>query len=169
MSNKENNLKEKFKQALISTAKVISGDFKLDLNKQKKNSNPKKIDFFDVTNLSNRNDFIRLRAETDSTALKKKFSDRAIFDKNLPHNPSYRSLYSIAEKVRYEVLGGKMLKGVGKNIKENYIPLLLLCYAHAQVHCQAAVSSINARINWLLMPCPGLLARYLPTITYPLI
>jgi len=121
MSNKENNLKEKFKQALISTAKVISGDFKLDLNKQKKNSNPKKIDFFDVTNLSNRNDFIRLRAETDSTALKKKFSDRAIFDKNLPHNPSYRSLYSIAEKVRYEVLGGKMLKGVGKNIKENYI------------------------------------------------
>tara|TARA_B100000795_G_C22612901_1_gene365805 strand:- start:574 stop:696 length:123 start_codon:yes stop_codon:yes gene_type:complete len=36
MSNKENNLKEKFKQALISTAKVISGDFKLDLNKQKK-------------------------------------------------------------------------------------------------------------------------------------
>jgi len=121
MSNKENNLKEKFKQALISTAKVISGDFKLDLNKQKKNSNPKKIDFFDVTNLSNRNDFIRLRAETDSTALKKKFSDRAIFDKNLPPNPSYRSLYSIAEKVRYEVLGGKMLKGVGKNIKENYI------------------------------------------------
>ena len=33
MSNKENNFKEKFKQALISTAKVISDDYKLDIKK----------------------------------------------------------------------------------------------------------------------------------------
>jgi len=31
MSNKENNFKEQFKQALISTAKVISEDYKLDV------------------------------------------------------------------------------------------------------------------------------------------
>ena len=121
MSNKENNLKEQFKQALISTAKVISEDYKPDINKINKDLKSKKINFFDVTNLSNRSDFVRLRAEADSGALKKKFSDEKIFNKNLPRNTSYKSLYNIAEKIRYEILGDKMLKGVGKNLKENYL------------------------------------------------
>jgi len=120
MSNKEDNFKEQFKQALLSTAKVISEDYKLDVKKIDRDLSSKKINFFDVTNLSNKNDFIRLRAETDSGALKKKFSNKEIFNKNLPNNPSYRSLYNIAEKIRYEVLGGRMLKGVQKNLSENY-------------------------------------------------
>ena len=120
MSNKENNFKEQFKQALISTAKVISDDYKLDIKKLDRDLSSKKIDSFDIINLSNKHDFIRLRAETDSGALKKKFSDKKIFNKNLPNNPSCKSLYNIAEKIRYEVLGGKMLKGIGKNLSENY-------------------------------------------------
>ena len=120
MSNKENNFKEQFKQALISTAKVISEDYKLDVKKLDKDLSSKKIDFFDVTNLSNKNDFIRLRAETDSGALKKKFSNKEIFNKNLPKNLSYKSLYGVAEKIRYEILGSKILRGVGKNLSENY-------------------------------------------------
>ena len=121
MNNKENNLEDQFKQALISTARVISEDYKPDIKKLNKDLNSKKIDFFDVTNLSNRGDFVRLRAESDSGALKKKFSNKEIFNKNLPNNPSCKSLYNIAEKVRYEVLGGKMLKGVRKNLNENYV------------------------------------------------
>ena len=39
MSSKENNFKEQFKQALISTAKVISDDYKLDINKTDKSPN----------------------------------------------------------------------------------------------------------------------------------
>ena len=120
MSDKENNFKEQFKQALISTVKVISDDYKPIINELTKNPESKKVDFFDVTNLSSKNDFIKLRAETDSEALKKKFSDKKIFNKNLPNNSSYKSLYNIAEKVRYEVLGGDMLKGIKKNINENY-------------------------------------------------
>jgi cobaltochelatase CobT len=120
MSDKENNFKEQFKQALSSTAKVISDDYKLDIKKINKDSNSKKTDFFDVTNLSNKQDFIRLRAETDSVALKKKFSNKEIFNKNLPKNTSCKSLYNIAEKIRYEVLGGKMLKGIKKNLIDNY-------------------------------------------------
>jgi len=120
MNNKEDNFKEQFKQALISTAKVISEDYKSGIKKIDKDLNSKKTDFFQVTNLSNKNDFIRLRAETDSGALKKKFSNKEIFNKNLPNNPSCKSLYKIAEKIRYEVLGGKMLKGVEKNLSENY-------------------------------------------------
>ena len=73
MSNKEDNLKEQFKQALVSTAKVISEDYKLDAKKIDKDLTSKKIDFFDITNLSNKSDFIRLRAEADSGALKKNF------------------------------------------------------------------------------------------------
>jgi cobaltochelatase CobT len=120
MSSKENNFKEQFKQALISTAKVISNDFKLDIKKLDKDFDSKKIDFFDVTNLTSKQDFIRLRAETDSAALKRKFSNKKIFNKNLPNNPSCKSLYNIAEKIRYEVLGMKMLKGIEKNLNENY-------------------------------------------------
>jgi cobaltochelatase CobT len=120
MSSKEDNFKEQFKQALISTAKVISEDYKLDVKKLDKDLSNKKTGFFDVTNLSNKSDFVRLRAETDSGALKKKFSNKEIFNKNLPNNPSCKSLYNIAEKIRYELLGGEMLKGVGKNLSENY-------------------------------------------------
>jgi cobaltochelatase CobT len=122
MSNKEDNFKEQFKQALISTAKVISDNYRPDVKKLDKNldSGSKKISFFDVTNLSNKNDFIRLRAETDSEALKTKFSNKKIFNKNLPNNHTCKSLYNVAEKIRYEILGGKMLKGIGKNLSENY-------------------------------------------------
>ena len=120
MSDKENNFKEQFKQALISTSRAISEDYKLDDKKNDKDSSSKKNDFFDITNLSSRDDFIRLRAEVDTEALKKKFSNKEIFSRNLPNNPSCKSLYNIAEKTRYELLGGKMFKGVGKNLSENY-------------------------------------------------
>ena len=120
MSNKESNFKEQFKQALLSTSRVISEDYKLDEKKTDKDINYSKVDIFNTTNLSNRNDFVRLRAEADSGALKKKFSDKEIFNKNLPNNPSCKSLYEIAEKIRYEMLGTKILKGVGKNLSENY-------------------------------------------------
>ena len=120
MNNKEDNFKEKFKQALISTAKVISDDYKLDLNTKNKNFSSKNLDFFELDNLDNKHDFIRLRAETDSKALKKKFSNKEIYQKNLPNNSSYRSLYDISEKIRYELLGTKILKGISKNLNENY-------------------------------------------------
>ncbi len=116
--NKEDNFKEKFKQALISTVKVISDDYKP--NKDNKNSSSKNINFFELDNLSSKHDFIRFRAEADSEALKKKFSDKKIYQKNLPKNSSCKSLYDIAEKTRYELLGSKMLKGISKNLNENY-------------------------------------------------
>ena len=69
MSNnaKIESLKEKLKQALTSTAKVISNDFDL-----KKKSDDKKFESFNLDDLNSKNDFIRARAESDSFALKKK-------------------------------------------------------------------------------------------------
>jgi len=123
MSDKEStNLKEKFRIALTSTAKVISDDFELDDKSYKKKIKDK--DTIEVIDLNNLGDFIRLRAETDSAALKKKFSNELIFKNNLPSNISSRSLYNIAEKIRYEALGGKMLKGIEKNFNENYAQII---------------------------------------------
>jgi len=123
MSSRGTNLKEKFRIALNSTAKVISGDFDLN-NKNIEEGKIKDQISIEIDNLTNPSDFVRLRAETDSSALKKKFSDNTIYRKNLPSNTSSRSLYSIAEKIRYESLGGKMLKGIEKNFNENYSQIL---------------------------------------------
>ena len=118
MNNKDPNLKEKLKQALSSTARVISDDFKIT-DEIVENKSSKKSDFFDIENLSSKNDFIKARAESDSLALRKKFSNEKIYKKNIPSNSSCKSLYSIAEKIRYESLGGKMMVGIEKNFKKN--------------------------------------------------
>jgi len=118
MSSKENEIKEKFRQALISTSRVIADDFQINIkNKNLKSDN---TNFFEIDNLSSKNDFIRFRAEADTAALKKKFSNKKTYQKNLPNNIACKSLYSIAEKIRYELLGSKMLKGIEKNLSENY-------------------------------------------------
>ena len=114
MNDKITSLKEKFRVALTSTAKVISEDFTLK-NDKLENSNTIEID-----DIKNPNDFIRMRAETDSEALKKRFSNDEIHRKNLPANRSSKLLYNIAEKIRYESLGGQMLKGIEKNFNKNY-------------------------------------------------
>ena len=123
--NKEDNLKEKFKQALLSTVKVISEDYKLekDINK---NFSSKNYNFFELDNLNSKEDYIKLRAETDSEALKRKFSNKEIYQNNKPKNSSRRLLYDISEKIRYEKLGMKMLKGISENLKNNYSNKIIL-------------------------------------------
>ena len=114
--NKEDNFKEKFKQALISTLKVISEDYKIN-EKENKNLNSKNFNFFEIDKLKNKEDYNKIRAETDSEALKRKFSNNNIYKKNYQNNSSCKLLYNISEKIRYEVLGTKMLKGISKKFK----------------------------------------------------
>ncbi len=120
--SKENNIKEKFKLALLSTANAIADDF----TEKKTKKNKKNIDLFELDKLETRYDFIKYRAESDSGALKKKFSDISIYNNNFPKNSSYKYLYELSEKIRCEMLGSKILKGVGSNIKENYLNQLTL-------------------------------------------
>ena len=115
--NKEDIIKEKFKQALQSTYKVISDDYKLGENKK---NNEKIYSVGEIDNINDRNQFKKLRAETDSEALKKRFSNKKLLNKNNPRNPSCRTLYHLTEKIRYELLGSEMLKGISKNFKDNY-------------------------------------------------
>ena len=121
--SKEANLKEKLRQALASTIRVISDDLEIK-KKPEDNKSSEKFDFFELNNLNNKNDFIKARAGADSTALKKKFSNDVIYKKNSPNNSNCKSLYAITEKIRYESLGGKILKGIKKNFKDNYNQLI---------------------------------------------
>ena len=93
--NKEDNRKEKFKQALISTVKVISDDYKLE-KEVNKNLSSKNYNFFELDNLNTKEDYTKLRAETDSEALKRKFSKKEIYQKNLPKNSSCKALYDLS-------------------------------------------------------------------------
>ena len=138
--NKEDSIKEKFKQALESTYKVISEDYKVSKNKK----NTEKIyNVGDIENITDKNQFKKLRAETDSEALKKRFSDRKLLDKNNPQNPSCRTLYHLAEKIRYELLGSEMLKGVSKNFKDNY-KYRLQSFRHEKISKKEDTNIIDA-------------------------
>ena len=116
--SKEDNFKEKFKLALLSTANAIADDYYP--NNDKKNKKKSKIDLFELDKLESRSDFVKYRAEIDSGALKRKFSNTEIFRNNFPKNSSYKQLYELSEKIRCEILGSYILKGVGANLKENY-------------------------------------------------
>ena len=97
-TNKSEILKIKLKQALNSTVRAISGELIYKSNQKDINEN-EKLDFLNLENLSSKNDFIQARAESDSLALKKKFSNEKIFRKNSPSNSSCKSLYSITERI----------------------------------------------------------------------
>ena len=71
--SKEDNFKEKFKLALLSTANAIADDYSPDSDK--KNKKKSKIDLFELDKLESRSDFVKYRAEIDSGALKRKFSN----------------------------------------------------------------------------------------------
>ena len=114
-------LKERFKSAISSAVKAISENFDLEIkfdntNTSKKNS----LNLPDVANLKNLQDFTNLRALADSEALKIKYNNTNIYNKNEPRGSMARALYAIAEKIRYERIGSNKLKGVKNNIIQSY-------------------------------------------------
>ena len=118
--NKEESRKERFKIAIASTVKVISGKEKIVINFGDKDSNSKNSDFFQLDNLKDSEDFTKIRAEADSRALKIRYSNKKIYEKNLPTNSTNKFLYDLSEKIRYEQIGSNNLKGIRKNLLNNY-------------------------------------------------
>ncbi len=119
MEKKKEILEEQIKQALTSTYKVISNQLKNDKPKDKISFN-KGLDFSEIKDLKNKDDYVKLRAITDSKALKIRFSNNTIFFKNHPKNPALKSIYELSEIMRCEMLGSKMLNGIKINLKNNY-------------------------------------------------
>ena len=116
-------LKERFKSAVSSTVKAISGNFDIEI-KFGNNTDTKKnsLNLPEIINLKNLQDFTNLRGFADSEALKIKYTNKKIYIENEPKGTMAKSLYAIAEKIRYEKIGSEKLKGVKNNI--------IQCYEH---------------------------------------
>ncbi len=118
--NKEEALKEKFKIALTSTIKVISEKDKIEINFENKNLSSKNFHFYNLDNLKSLDDYTKIRAETDSEALKLRYSHRKTYQRNSPKTSVGKSLYYLTEKIRYEKIGSDNLKGIKQNLLKNY-------------------------------------------------
>jgi len=114
-------LKERFQSAVSSTVKTISENFDLDI-KFNNNTSTKKnsLNLPEIINLKSLQDITNLRAFADSEALKIKYTNEKVYIKNEPKGSMEKSLYAIAEKIRYEKIGSNKLKGVGNNIIQSY-------------------------------------------------
>ena len=114
---REEIIKDKIKIALNSTYKVIG---EISLDKKDERIEKKEFDVVNLENFEKDADFEILRGETDSKALKKKFSNEEIFTKNQPQKSVSKSLYAISEKFRYELIGSNYLTGIKKNLNILY-------------------------------------------------
>ena len=114
-------LKERFKSAVSSAVKAISENFDLEIKFDNSTSSKKySLNLPEVANLKSLQDFTNLRAFADSEALKIKYNNSKIYNKNKPTGSMARTLYAIAEKIRYEKIGSNKLKGVKNNIVQCY-------------------------------------------------
>ena len=114
-------LKERFKSAVTSAIKTISEDFDIEV-KFGDNSPSKKntLNLPELGNLKKMQDFTNLRAFADSEALKIKYTNSKIYLENEPSGAMGKTLYAIAEKIRYEKIGSNKLKGIKNNITQYF-------------------------------------------------
>ena len=119
--SEEDLLKEKFKSAISSAVKAISENFNLEVVFDNNASSKENyLNLPEITNLKKLQDFTNLRAQADSEALKIKYTNKKIYLKNEPQGSVAKTLYEIAEKIRYEKIGSNRLKGVKNNIVQSY-------------------------------------------------
>jgi cobaltochelatase CobT len=117
----EELLKEKFKSAVSSTVKAISENYDLEIKfSNNTSSKENSLNLPEIASLKKIQDFTNLRAFADSEALKIKYTNKEIYEKNEPVGAMGKALYSIAEKIRYEKIGSNKLKGVKNNITQCY-------------------------------------------------
>jgi len=114
-------LKERFKSAVSSAVKAISENFDIDIKfGNNTSSKDNSLTLPEVVSLKKLQDFTNLRAFADSEALKIKYRNKTIYLENEPEGTMSKSLYAIAEKIRYEKIGSNKLKGVKNNITQCY-------------------------------------------------
>ena len=114
-------LKERFKSAITSAIKTISENFDIEVNFSNNTSSKKNtLNLPEIENLKEMQDFTYLRAFADSEALKIKYTNSKIYLENEPAGTMRKSLYAIAEKIRYEKIGSNKLKGIKNNITQSY-------------------------------------------------
>ena len=118
---------EKYKTAIHSTAKAIArSSLKEKREKFEKISKPK------ILSSENREEILEARVLADSEALKIKYSDENILNKNLPTGTISKTIYNIAEKIRYEKIGSDQYKGIKSNLNNFYQKKISESNVHSQ-------------------------------------
>ena len=119
--DKKEILKERFKSAISSAVKVIADNSDIEIkfgkNVDSKNNN---LNLPEIDKLKDLKDYTNIRAKADSEALKIKYTNKKIYLKNQPVGQIAKTLYAIAEKIRYEKIGCDKLKGIKNNIFHSY-------------------------------------------------
>ena len=118
---------EKYKTAIHSTAKAIArSSFSEKREKFDRISKPK------ILSAENNEEILEARVLSDSEALKIKYSDDNILNKNQPNGTIGRMIYNIAEKIRYEKIGSDQYKGIKNNINKFYQKKISESNVHSQ-------------------------------------
>jgi cobaltochelatase CobT len=119
---------ENFKNAVFSTAKAIARNT-ITTDEQKKIA---KITIPKIHSINSTDEILEARAIADSEALRIRYNDESISKKNEPKGKVSKSLYKIAEKIRYEKIGSDEYLGIQKNLNNFYKKRIL----HSEVHSQ---------------------------------
>ncbi len=118
---------EKYKTAIHSTSKAIArSSFNEKREKFDRISKPK------ILSAENNEEILEARVLSDSEALKIKYSDDNVLNKNQPNGTISRMIYNIAEKIRYEKIGSDQYKGIKNNINKFYQKKISESNVHSQ-------------------------------------
>ena len=123
----ENSKLEKYKSAIHSTAKAIARTtIKEKKEKFDKISRPK------IVSSENLEEILEARVLADSEALKIKYSDEQLITEYQPSGTIAKTLYNVAEKIRYEKIGSDQFKGVKNNLNKFYQKKISDSNVHSQ-------------------------------------
>mgnify|MGYP000002598212 FL=1 len=118
---------EKYRTAIQCTAKAIArSSFGEKREKFDKISKPK------ILSAKNNEEILEARVLSDSAALKIKYSDENILNKNQPNGAISKMIYNIAEKIRYEKIGSDQYRGIKNNINKFYQKKISESNVHSQ-------------------------------------
>jgi cobaltochelatase CobT len=118
---------EKYKSAIHATAKAIARN---SINEKREKFD--KISKPKIISIENNEEILEARVLSDSEALKVKYSDDNILNKNQPSGTISRTIYNIAEKIRYEKIGSDQYMGIKNNINKFYQKKISESNVHSQ-------------------------------------
>ena len=123
----ENSKIEKYKSAIHSTAKAIA---RSSINEKKDKF--EKINRPKIVSTENIEEILEARVLADSEALKIKYSDEKLISEYQPSGSVAKTLYNVAEKIRYEKIGSDQFKGVKNNLNTFYQKKISESNVHSQ-------------------------------------
>jgi cobaltochelatase CobT len=123
----ENSKIEKYKSAIHSTAKAIA---RSSINEKKDKF--EKINRPKIVSTENIEEILEARVLADSEALKIKYSDEKLINEYQPSGSVAKTLYNVAEKIRYEKIGSDQFKGVKNNLNTFYQKKISESNVHSQ-------------------------------------